>query len=132
MKKVLGIMSLLWWLAMPHSLIAENISHHGKSVVIDMRAEGCLSCHDGSMAESVTYCTVQCDFSTSHVIFKKYPPSRKPREFAPLTVVLAKGIRLQNGRITCVSCHDLRNQTAFHLVAGKNQENICMACHIRK
>ncbi len=110
--------------------IAEQVGHHGYTVEEKGTTESCLSCHDGSIGRNVMVCTVKCDYRTSHPIEKRYPPSGKVAYFASLAQVTARGVRIVNGKVTCISCHDLKKQTAHHLVLDENGRN-CEICHIR-
>lgn len=111
--------------------IAEQVGHHGKTVEAEGTAESCLFCHDGSLARNVTYCTIKCDYRTSHSIMKKYPPRGQEASYASLAEVTAKGVRIVNGMVTCISCHDLKKQTRRHLVLDENGRH-CAICHTRE
>jgi len=109
---------------------AEMVSHHTATVEANGRADECISCHDGKTAKHVSFCTVKCDYSSSHAVLKKYPPAGKADKFAPAAVLQAKGIQLENGKVTCISCHDLRKTGRNHLVMDNKQSRLCFACHV--
>jgi len=109
----------------------ELISHHSFTTEANGPAYDCISCHDGSLAHIVSYCTVMCNFSTSHSIFKRYPPPGKEREYAPAASLAAAGIKLEKGQVTCISCHDLKNPGENHLVRLRGEKNLCRVCHIK-
>ena len=132
MKGFLYYAALLWLCGSLQPAYAQTVLHHGHRIPTEMRADGCLACHDGSSAKVIVYCTVLCDFSTAHSMFKPYPPLQHYNEFAPTATVRAQGIRLENGRVTCISCHDMQNPAGAHLVGKTNSENICIICHVRK
>lgn len=113
------------------NLYAQEVPHH--DFVVDNNDPGeCLSCHDGAVASNIFPCTENCllDRSASHSVFKKYPPAGRETEFAPLAQLEANGIRLTNGEVTCISCHNLTNQRPLHLVM-EDQRQLCVTCHIR-
>ena len=104
----------------------------------------CLSCHDGTIATST--------IGSSHAMlagvregFKMpggfvgrdhpigVPYSLKRGEFHPLAFVQGKGIRLPDGRVECVSCHDPHNQHGFSglLVVSNRRSALCLTCHIK-
>jgi hypothetical protein len=125
------VMSLLAVLSVP-PLQAAQIDHHGVKADPDGPATSCLACHDGTVGRNVTYCTVQCDYRSSHSLHREYPPKRKGKnrkidQYASLEELAAKGIRLEDGKETCISCHDLRNPAPKQLIAGKN---LCRICHV--
>jgi hypothetical protein len=135
MKKILSVFGLLavvilmavWQL----SARAELVEHHGQQVDAGIPGTECLACHDGTVANVVSSCTVKCDFGSSHPIFKEYPPRGKETEFAPLGKISEDGIRLENGQVTCVSCHNLKNPAAYHLVLPNNGSALCLICHVK-
>ena len=132
MNRIACIAGIICLLGMTGGAAAAQVDHHGGRVDDNASAEKCLTCHDGSMAKIVSFCTVKCDFKTAHSLFKHYPPRRRAGDFAPASTVKAKGIRLQHRKVTCVSCHNLQNRSAYHLVGTNNEKNICTICHITK
>jgi predicted CXXCH cytochrome family protein len=133
MKRLLwiSVALLLATLGLPAWLQAEQMLHHGLMVEADSPAQGCLGCHDGVSAKHVSFCTVQCDFSSPHSLMKPYPPAGREARYAPASVIVAKGIKLENGRVTCNSCHDLRKPSAGHLIMENTRSKLCLTCHIR-
>lgn len=115
----------------PSWLRAEQVPHNGLMVDANSSANECLSCHDGVLAKHVSFCKVRCDFSGGHSLMKRYPPAGKAAEYAPASLVIAKGIKLENGHVTCNSCHDLRKSTPDYLVIENTNSRLCLTCHIR-
>jgi predicted CXXCH cytochrome family protein len=109
---------------------AEMVSHHTATVEANCLADVCISCHDGKTAKYVSFCTVKCDYSSSHVVLKKYPPAGKAAGYAPVAALQAKGIKLEDGKVTCISCHDLRKTDRYHLVMDNTQSRLCFVCHV--
>jgi predicted CXXCH cytochrome family protein len=109
----------------------EPVEHHGMTVEANSPAQACISCHDGSVSHVVSFCTVVCDFSTSHSILKNYPPRSKPSEYASASEVQARGIKLVQGQVVCISCHDLRKPGPKHLVMSNEGSALCLTCHIK-
>lgn len=116
---------------LPARSLGVPVQHHGLTAESDGTSAQCLACHDGSTAGAVSYCTVQCDFrSSSHAIEKHYPPRKNRDSYAPVSDVTAKGVKLVNGKVTCISCHDLRNPARRHLIVNSVKE-LCMICHYK-
>ena len=109
---------------------AELIPHHGLEVEADGTADDCIGCHDGFVAKNASFCTVECDFRGSHPILKHYPPPGKEAAFVPLEVLTAEGVKLEQGQITCISCHNLRNPDRYHLWIDNGDDKLCQACHL--
>lgn len=108
---------------------AEQISHHGQMVDDSGDPNDCIVCHDGIIASYARYCTSECSAVTSHSIFKDYPPRLKERYYAPVESLRVKGIRLFNGKVSCVSCHDLRQSAKYHLIMDNKGDALCLSCH---
>ncbi len=107
---------------------AEQIMHHGITVESEGTAKDCLSCHDESLAGAVTFCTVKCNGLSSHSILKEYPPTKNRDLYASADMVAAQGIKIVSGKMTCISCHKLKNPRKFHLAV--EQPQLCIICHI--
>ncbi len=131
MKPTAPFLGLMLIALLPAASPAGPVQHHGLTVESDGSSAQCLACHDGSTAGAVSYCTVQCDFrSSSHVIEKDYPPRRNRDSFASVAEVTAKGVKLINGKVTCISCHDLKNPARFHLIVNGDRK-LCSICHFK-
>lgn len=105
----------------------------------------CLGCHDGTIATSTIgsahalLAGAREGFEMpdeliwrDHPIGVSYPAN--PREFRPLSFVLSRGgIRLPEGRVECVSCHDPHNAAGQpHLLVMSNRRSaLCLACHVK-
>jgi hypothetical protein len=120
-------------LALPaFSVNAEEVRHHDFLVEANGTIEDCLACHDGMIAHNVRVCTTQCSVLGVHSVMTHYPPPGKITEYAPAAVVKAKGIKLLNNKVACVSCHNLRNPAKNHLITVSGKSGLCGACHIRE
>lgn len=108
---------------------AEVVDHHGQPVDSDDTSFGCLSCHDGVSASSVSTCITECTVLDSHPIGNAYPPAGKEAKFVPFDDALDSGIRFQDEKVACVSCHDLINQAESHLRMPNDGSALCAACH---
>jgi len=112
----------------PLRLYAEQILHHGLMVDSEGSANDCLSCHDSALAGGVTSCTVKCNVMSSHSILTDYPPAINRKLYASVDAVRAQGVKIVNGKVTCISCHNLINPGKFHLAV--EHPGICIICHI--
>ena len=112
---------------------AEDVHHHGFSVNNKARVSECLSCHDGSIAPNLSFCIEKSSSRTpgGHPVNRPYPPIEKQKMFHNTALVKAAGIKLVNGRVTCVSCHNLANPQRPHLVIEIDHSKLCLTCHIK-
>jgi predicted CXXCH cytochrome family protein len=111
---------------------SQEVDHFDHLVNLD-GPEQCLNCHDGTIGPDISFCTVDCgiDISSSHPAYRLYPYLRKPSEFASPSHLEAVGIKLTNGEVTCVSCHDLAQGRKHLLVFDNDHSRLCLTCHIR-
>jgi predicted CXXCH cytochrome family protein len=105
----------------------------------------CLGCHDGTVATSAIGSAhairagLREGFGTArdyplrdHPVGVRYPDD--PRKFRPAVVVVGEGsVRLPDGRVECVSCHDPHNRsgTTKMLVRSNKRSRLCLSCHIK-
>ncbi len=109
---------------------SEQVVHYGQIIDNDGGPNDCIVCHNGVTARQARFCTVDCGFATPHSIFKEYPPRSKENSYAPAESLQAKGIRLFNGMVSCVSCHDLKKSTKFYLIVDNGGSALCFSCHL--
>ncbi|UCD27558.1 MAG: hypothetical protein JSV03_10615 [Planctomycetota bacterium] len=105
----------------------------------------CLGCHDGTVATSTIgsshallaglregFAAPDSFVWRDHPIGVPYP--RNNREYQPLAFVLAKGrVRLPEGRIECISCHDPHSEAKIDpmLVMSNKRSALCLSCHVK-
>jgi len=108
---------------------AEEILHYGGKVDSEGSGIGCLSCHDGLIAPSVKLTVTIGNFFCGHPINRDYPPVNNPESYLPIEQVTAAGIKLLNGQVTCISCHNLKNPEKPHLAVTIDKSDLCFSCH---
>jgi len=111
--------------------LAEQVEHRGQTVDIGGDVRDCIVCHDGTLAAMSPFCTVKCNLGSPHSVLKDYPPRGKEDAYAPVSSLEGKGIRLFNGKITCVSCHDLNSAEKDLLVINNSDSRLCFSCHLK-
>ena len=129
LKPVIIAVSLALALAV---LYAAEVYHHGQTVESEGSAADCMSCHDGS--KELRPGKGKISPVRSHKVMIRYPPPGRGNAFKPLHEVLAAGMKLENGMVTCISCHDLNNQNKNHLAVETNTsgyaQKLCYVCHL--
>ncbi|MDH5432886.1 MAG: hypothetical protein OEY19_03010 [Gammaproteobacteria bacterium] len=117
-------------------------------------SSSCMQCHSGKKARSISLKHAQAKMSFSgfgngdHPVGMNYDEyaRNKPRHYVPSSRLDSR-IVLENGQVTCVSCHQIKpefnNQHANNLPLGtvescgstktltteSNQTGLCMSCH---
>jgi hypothetical protein len=87
----------------------------------------CMKCHDKNTKRPVTICLGDnCLYSGDHSLKHRYPPIGKEKDYAPVSEIEKAGCFLENGTITCLSCHDLTKPPP-HLI--KDGDQLCLICH---
>lgn len=113
-------------------LQAGDTEHHGSMVNSEAGFRDCLTCHDDVVATGISPCLAQiCMLKSDHSVDKPYPPHDRVGEFATTPRAEAAGVRFLNGRIDCISCHDLRNRDQYHLRVEDRKSRLCLACHLK-
>jgi len=108
---------------------AEEIEHHGVMADSESNAYECLSCHDGQVGAPVQLSTKVGKHSCDHPVNRDYPPAKKQADYLPLESVTDAGIKLLNGQVTCISCHNLKSPEKDHLAVPLDNSNLCFSCH---
>jgi predicted CXXCH cytochrome family protein len=104
----------------------------------------CLGCHDGTIATSTMGTShallagIREGFRVpdgfvwrDHPIGVLYPQGRL--DYHPQAFVEKQGIRLPEGRMECISCHDPHNTCDIDalLVMSNRRSALCLTCHIK-
>ena len=110
----------------------QKVNHHGYVVELSGDISDCISCHDGTIASNTSFCLTNCNYRTAHSVGRNYPPPRQEDSYAPVDSLVEKGIHLYDGKTTCLTCHNLKNQEKFHLVINNSGSTLCFACHVNK
>jgi len=107
----------------------------------------CLSCHDGTIASEIVgggdddfYAAgAVVNPQRDHPVGVRYPPIQRDgsalrRDYAPVAKLESEGaIKLPNGRVECVSCHDPHNSLGIRgmLVKSDRRSALCLSCHLK-
>ena len=97
--------------------VAMVIDHQGKKVDVN-DANTCMNCHDDMKGHS-------------HPVMVSYPPAGEEKEYASVAAVRKSGIKLLDGKVTCVTCHDLTNPQPSHPIKNMGKSELCLVCHIK-
>jgi predicted CXXCH cytochrome family protein len=104
----------------------------------------CLSCHNGTVASSTIgsahamLAGKRAGFDVpdgfvwrDHPIGIEYPTGM--RDYHSKTYAESAGIRLPEGRIECVTCHDPHGATGLDdmLTVSNKRSGLCLSCHIK-
>ncbi|GFO55793.1 hypothetical protein GMSM_28000 [Geomonas sp. Red276] len=106
--------------------VVGNTYHQSQASGI-LTAEDCLQCHDGITGRLITLCLGdQCLYLQNHSILHPYPPVRRAAEYASRAEIEAAGCMLEDGKVTCLSCHNLTKPPP-HLI--RDGDELCYICH---
>lgn len=136
---------------------AQASTRAGMEVQLDAVGEACMACHNGTAAGHITVKNAGAPLQVAGTMNVNHPVGmdyneyayRKPRSYQPSTA-LDPNIRLVDGKVGCVSCHQLKenapqqlamadlapernsNCTASNqLTVGPEESDLCLACHIK-
>ena len=93
----------------------------------------CLSCHDGTAAPDVPVIQSSLlgyDQAGNHPVLISYVQAymRSPLEFVP-PQLLDSRVKLVNGEVQCVSCHEISPVGQWSLVRTEGRGELCLSCH---
>jgi len=131
-----------------------NDSPLSAQVPANSKSAACMQCHNGSKAKSVglkhadSAMTFTSHGSSNHPVGMSYTSyARKSPASYIAPARLDSRIKLENGQVTCVSCHETKSHETVvavqseqniarekcsstkSLTTGSNQTRLCMSCH---
>lgn len=106
---------------------------------LDATTRRCLACHDGTAAMTGDLPVPHSgriggrigERISSHPIGVAYPPVPRPGgegDYVPLGMLDSR-IQLFEGRVGCLSCHDLFSGEEKLLVMPNRESRLCYSCH---
>jgi predicted CXXCH cytochrome family protein len=126
----------------PRPIAAQRLRPYtALGVELDDSSLLCLSCHDGVVAKDVygsahaisgqiASSWVGAASLSSHPIGVKYPLADS--KYQPIEAVTSDGrVKLPEGRVQCISCHDPHNTRRHdHMLVRSNEgSRLCLSCH---
>lgn len=102
-------------------------------------SQSCLECHDGVSASDAGHEASAGrgggfvgDRSRNHPVGVRYPANGTRGVEVPLRPAsqLPRSIRLPNGKVSCISCHDVYGRGDHRLTVPIEGSRLCMTCHV--
>lgn len=107
-----------------------NNPFHQREAVGMVTMEQCLKCHGSAMGKAISICLGdKCLYTRNHSIMHPYPPRGKAMRYASVAEIQQAGCILEDGKTTCLSCHDLTKPPPHVIREG---DQLCLICHIDK
>jgi hypothetical protein len=105
------------------------------SRVLDDNSRECIACHErkGEHASSDLNDRNHpgmSAISATHAIGTDYISANATRANLRKAYELPPGMTLVNGRIACITCHNLLNPQRFSLAVDTTKTSLCFACHV--
>ncbi len=133
-----GTAATMHWTAVGTAHVRANDKRAGRpNGNVDGESRRCLGCHDGVTAADARNATAGDrigdvgDVRRNHPIGVRYPhgPIRQ-REvaFRPASL-LPPEVRLPDGSVSCVSCHNLYSRSRYLLSVPIENSTLCFTCH---
>ncbi len=106
--------------------------------VLDAGTRTCLTCHDGALASESGHLTpwnrshgFTGDQGREHPIGVRYTDLTRAQNLSPLKPesLLPDAIILPDGKVGCVSCHNLYAQERYLLAVPIERSQLCFSCH---
>lgn len=112
-------------------------SAHSGDRILDPISMECITCHDGTVARAVYYkvktpaeAAVGSSLTVggSHPVGMDYTKYVNNRSYVAY-YSLPQNMVLMDGKVACISCHDMLNKTPAYLAVDLNSSNLCFSCH---
>lgn len=113
----------------------KNYTPSQSGATLDQASRDCITCHDGSgEGKHAPFCLLLSDQDhscTAHIIGLDYDEAvRKNKELRPRSG-LDPVISFYEGKIGCLSCHNIYSSRPDMLSYSMSQSALCMACHFK-
>jgi nitrate reductase cytochrome c-type subunit len=111
----------------------------GEKVTIDSFSLDCILCHDGMNAKyhDIRYRNDHNDRISLESVLGSHPigmsygamayANAKLRHLSSISGTMV----LVDGRVGCLSCHNLLNPEKFHLSSTNDKSELCLQCHVK-
>ncbi len=118
-------------------LAPEGESRARRGAVLDAVSSNCLTCHDGVNAREAGHQWLRSaggylgDPGRNHPVGIPYVRRENDHRGSPLrhVTLLPKEVRLPDGKVSCVSCHNLYNVERYRLSVPIEGSRLCLTCH---
>lgn len=100
---------------------------------LDVISAGCMACHDGTLGKggNVKLHGENSAISGSHPVGTDYNNISYRKSGYRNIHNVRTSIKFVDGRLGCLSCHDLQNKEKSHLVASMESSKLCFECHAK-
>jgi len=126
------------WLALDRAHITGDDADGSAIGGIDAESRRCMECHDGVTAGEFANTTPwnqgagsTGDHRREHPVGMAYPRST-PAGYSSAfrqAAMLPRRVRLPEGKVSCVSCHDLYSWEESLLTVPIRESALCLTCH---
>jgi hypothetical protein len=126
------------WMAVGYAHVASGgESRARRGAVLDAVSNNCLACHDSVNASEAGHEWPGSaggylgDPGRHHPVGMPYARRETDRRRLPLRhiMLLPREVRLPDGKVSCVSCHNLYNVERHHLSVPIEGSRLCLTCH---
>jgi predicted CXXCH cytochrome family protein len=116
---------------------SERDGGHSAGGFVDSASRRCLECHDGvSASEALNadgsmHTFSMGDVGANHPIGVRYPSASRNgsgTRYRPATL-LPRTVPLPDGRVSCISCHNLYSTEQYRLTVPIEGSELCFTCH---
>lgn len=118
--------------AINYAHMSDQLVQHNDGALLDTFSVECLSCHDGVVSKMTDVAPRAGDFrhsiGLSHPIGIEYPIVSVRQDFVNISA-LPSSIKLFDGKVGCLSCHNLYGGKKNFLVMENRGSALCLSCH---
>lgn len=119
-------------MAITYAHMSGELRQKTGGALLDKFSVECLSCHDGTISKAASVDVTEGNFThgigLSHPVGVKYPTGFSDKEFVS-SESLPEEVRLFNGTVGCLSCHNPYGREKSFLVKSNSRSALCLTCH---
>jgi predicted CXXCH cytochrome family protein len=114
-----------------------DVGRGNGTVDIDAHSLHCLGCHAGGHSGGARVSLGRdgslrnANGSAPHPIGLSYRDASRRSSFRPEYQLAQKNIKLSDGKISCISCHEAYTKDHGRLVASVDRSALCLSCHAK-
>jgi len=133
-----GSPTSMHWTVVGRAHIPAEVNRSTAGGLVDADSRRCMACHDGVSAAELNNPTPGSaqppsigDSRHSHPVGVVYPRAPRPGDAVRLraALLLPAQVRLADGKVSCVSCHNLYAKDPARLAVPIEGSQLCFTCH---
>lgn len=115
-----------------------HIQQRRSGIDVDAHSLHCLGCHTsgsyaggGTVSLGTSGVIRHASGAVAHPIGRTYPDAGRRADYHPQAQLAQKNVLLSDGKLSCISCHEVYKKEHGRLVMTMERSALCLACHAK-